>query len=149
MVIFLFIRNLDDCFKEDLLNKIHVSMDLAKKEIKMAELFLKEAVELKDLNKELWAFSSLWWAFFHAAKALLWKDGIKEKSHICLIKYLTENYFKTKKLNMDFLNDLEIMQTIRKNLQYSPIKIEIEHNFEELYNGCEEFINKINEIIEK
>ena len=31
-------------------------------------------------------------AMFHAARALLYKDGIQEKSHLCLIIYLREKY---------------------------------------------------------
>lgn len=148
MVIYLYFKNTDDCFKEGALKKTQPSLDLAKKELKRAEKFLKDAFDFKDADKEDWAFTSLWWAFFHAGKALLWKDGIKEKSHICLLMYLSENYFKTGRLDARFSSDLDIMQSIRKDLQYSTVTPEIDRNFDELYNDCEDFIGKIKKLIE-
>lgn len=146
MVIYLYFKNTDDCFKEGVLKKIQPSLDLAKKDLKRAEKFLKDAFDFKD-DKEEWAFTSLWWAFFHAGRALLWKDGVKERSHICLSIYLGEKYFKTGKLDAKFSSDLDIAQSIRKDLQYSEVTPEIDHSFDELYNECEKFIEEIRKLI--
>ncbi len=34
-------------------------------------------------------------SMFHAARAVLFRDGIVERSHVCLIEYLKETYVKT------------------------------------------------------
>ena len=35
---------------------------------------------------------------FHAARALLFRDGIKERSHLCTVSYLRETYPRLKHL---------------------------------------------------
>ncbi len=35
---------------------------------------------------------ALYNAFFHTARALLFRDGIKERSHFCVARYIEEKY---------------------------------------------------------
>jgi len=83
---------LEDCFKERLLRRIEPdlektrrSLEIAKKKLRMG----KEALDKGLLDASLiYAYTSM----FHSARALLYKDGIQEKSHTCLILYLKEKY---------------------------------------------------------
>jgi uncharacterized protein (UPF0332 family) len=38
------------------------------------------------------AVVSVYTAMFHAARAILFRDDIKERSHICVIQYIKEKY---------------------------------------------------------
>ena len=38
------------------------------------------------------AVVSVYTAMFHAARAILFRDGIKERSHICVVTYIKEKY---------------------------------------------------------
>ena len=61
------------------LSRITPSIGLAKKSIKQAKSFLKDAEDLIKMKKDRMAVIALYNAFFHAARALLFKDGVKER----------------------------------------------------------------------
>lgn len=52
---------------------------------------------------------------FHAARALLFRDGIKERSHLCTISYLKETYPRLKRL----ANQLDTYRRNRHNIIYA------------------------------
>lgn len=138
---------LKECFEKGLLKKTAKQPELALKDLKQSEFFLNEANELLEINKKIMAAIALYNAYFHCARALLFKDGIKERSHYCIAKYLEEEYIKTKKLEIKFLNGFETIMSIRHNAQYSTEEIEIEEDNEELHNICEEFITAVEKLI--
>ncbi len=133
-----------DCFKKGLLKKTTPQLDLAKKDIRQAEFFLKEAEDLLDRDKKQICVLSLYNAFFHTARALLFKDGIKERSHYCIARYIETNYNL-----MNFVNAFETMMSIRHNVQYSTENVEIEEDLTEFVNICHEFISKVDDILNK
>ena len=55
---------------------------------------------------------------FHAARAILFLDGFREKSHACVARYLEEKYVKTGKLNKKWVELLDHSREIRHNDQY-------------------------------
>lgn len=132
----------EECFKKGLLKKISPQLDLAKKDIKQAEFFLKEAEELLDINKKQIAALSLYNAFFHTARSLLFKDGIKERSHYCIARYLENNYELDK-----FISAFETIMNLRHNVQYSTENIEIEEDLADFINICHEFISEVDKIL--
>lgn len=135
--------NEEECFKKGLLKKISSQPDLAKKDIKQAEFFLKEAEELLEMGKKQIAAISLYNAFFHIARALLFKDGIKERSHYCIARYI-ENHYRLDK----FVNAFEAMMTIRHNVQYSTERVEIEEDLTEFINICTQFIEEVERLLQ-
>lgn len=143
----IFSDKLKECFEKGLLKKTAKQQDLAVKDVKQSEFFLKEADELLEINKKVMAAIALYNAYFHCARALLFKDGVKERSHYCIARYVEEEYVKAKKLNIKFLNGFETMMSIRHNAQYSTEEIEIEEDIEELYNLCEEFITAVGKLL--
>jgi uncharacterized protein (UPF0332 family) len=130
------------CFEKGLLKKTFPQPDLAKKDIKQAEFFLKESEELLELNKKQIAAISLYNAYFHTARSLLFKEGIKERSHYCIAKYI-ENHFELEK----FVNSFETIMSIRHNVQYSTEIIEIEEDLDELAVICHKFIKEVEKLL--
>lgn len=135
--------NEDDCFIKGLLKHDFPQPDLAKKDIKRAEFFLKESEDLLEINKKQTAALALYNAFFHTARALLFKDGIKERSHYCIARYLQNHY---KKLE-EFINAFETIMSIRHNVQYATENIEIEEDLSELADICSDFILNVKKIL--
>lgn len=131
-----------ECFEKGLLKKRFPQPDLAKKDLKIAEFFLKEAEELLELNKKHMCVLSLYNAFFHVARSLLFKDGIKERSHYCIARYLENHYDLSK-----FVDAFETVMSIRHNIQYSTEKVEIDEDLVELINICEGFVNEVEVLI--
>ena len=143
----IYLTKLNDCFNKGLLKEDTPNLDLAKKSLTQAEFFLKEAMELLELGKKQIAVISLYNAYFHTARALLFRDGIKERSHYCIARYLEEKYVNKKLIKGKFLNGFETVMSLRHNVQYSTEKISIDEDLSELSNICEEFITVIENLL--
>jgi len=57
-------------------------------------------------------------AMFHAARSLLFKDGVIEKSHVCLVEYLRAEYVHKGKLRGAFVNTLDSIGIDRHEIIY-------------------------------
>ena len=84
--------NVDDCFSRGLLKKTRPSKDKAEKSLKIAEGYLKKAKDNLKLGHYDVAVTLCYGAMFHSARAVLFVDGVKERSHICLIVYLKRKH---------------------------------------------------------
>lgn len=84
-----------DCFKKRLLRKNKPDNLKVKKALEMAEIKRQRAEDL--FNSEFYEESivSCYTCMFQAARALLFLDGIIEKSHACVVSYLRDNYSTT------------------------------------------------------
>ena len=131
--------NLKDCFNKGLLKR-------AEKSLKQAEFFLEEAKDLVEDKKQM-SLLALYNAFFHTVRALLYKDGIKERSHFCMARYLEFEYIDKNKIKTKFLSSFETVISLRHSVQYSTDKIDIAEDLTELINLCEEFIKEIYNLI--
>ena len=137
----------DNCFERKLLNPANPSTGLAKKSLKQAALFLTDAEDLVRIDKERMSTIALYNAFFHVARALLFKDGIKERSHFCIARYIEEKYVNKKLLNKNFLDYLDALRDARHETQYS---LEISTSEIDLVAGikiCRDFINAVEGLI--
>jgi len=106
---------LQDCFKERLLRKIKPSKSFAIKSLQISLEYIEKSKDnLKMKNNDIVIFCS-YTAMFHAARALLFKDGIKERSHICIVSYLKETYPNLRQL----ANKLDIYRLTRHNTLYA------------------------------
>ena len=86
---------LEDCFRERLLRRIEPDLKKAERSVEVAKDKLRKGKEALDkglLDASLvYAYTSM----FHSARALLYRDGIQEKSHACIVLYLREKYANT------------------------------------------------------
>ena len=82
----------NDCFKKGLLRKSKIDDAIIFKEIENAYRHLDNAN--KCLIDEMYdlAVVSIYTSMFHAARSLLFRDGIKERSHVCVVGYLQDKY---------------------------------------------------------
>jgi uncharacterized protein (UPF0332 family) len=145
MVIYLF--KAQDCFEKGLLKKSEKNLAFAKKSLKHAQFFLNETDELLELDKNLPASIMLYDAFFHAMRSLLYKDGIKEKSHYCVARYFEDEYVNKNQFKKTFLQAFEAIMQIRNHVQYSVEKIIIEEDLDEIFNICQEFILEVEKVL--
>jgi len=86
---------LDDCFKKRLLRTDKPDILKSKKALEMANLKIERAGELTESGFYEESIVSSYTGMFHSARALLFKDGITERSHACVIAYLSKEYGKT------------------------------------------------------
>ncbi len=133
--------NVKKCFEKGLLKKMNPSMGLAKKSLKQARYFLGEARDMNKIGKDIMFIIAIYNSFFHCARALLFRDGVKEKSHYCVARYTEEKYVNSDKIDVKFLNHLERLRDIRHDVQYSVNNAAIEEDNEEIIKICSKFIN--------
>jgi len=137
-------NELNECFSKGLLKKTIPKSRDSKRDILQAEHFLEEADDLIDLGKKEFGMIAMYNSIFHAGRAILNLDGIKEKSHHCLQKYLEEK----KIFNKEEIELFDILRVKRHQIQYDLEKIIINENLEELYNQVEAFIEKVKKEID-
>ena len=82
----------NDCFKKRLLRKGKVDNLKANKALEMAKIKRERAEELFEKCFFEESIVASYTSMFQAARALLFKDGVFEKSHACVVSYLKEMY---------------------------------------------------------
>jgi len=142
-----YLVDVKDCFEQNLLSRITPSIGLAKKSIKQARSFLKDAEDLIKMKKDRIAVIALYNAFFHAARALLFRDGVKERSHFCVARYLEEYYVNRELIDIKFLNYLDSLRDLRHDVQYSVEEVEIEEDLKEVHTVCLSFIEAVERLV--
>jgi len=109
---------LRECFEKRYLRRERPDLEKSRRSIEVATTRLDEAG--KALSHELFDATIIlaYTAVFHAARAILFRDGIVEKSHVCLIEYLRERYVKTGKLSEAWVNILDTLRIDRHETLY-------------------------------
>ena len=107
--------SLKKCFEKGQLKKMTADLSLAKKSLKRGVSILDEIPKLKTAGFLEISEQRLYQAFFHMIKALLYKDGIKERSHYCAILYVKETY---ENILESEISTMEVLKDIRNQSQY-------------------------------
>lgn len=95
----------------------------AENSLKLAESKIKHAKEEFDNRFYDDAFVSTYTAMFHCARALLFRDGFKERNHYALYEYLQTNY--PHKIEKRYINDLNNFRSIRHKVIYGDENVNI------------------------
>jgi len=105
--------------EERRLIKIGVDRKLVNKEIEGAISDLDEAKDSLSRRKFKWASIQGYYSMFHAARALLYAKGYREKSHYALLIALRE-LFKNQ-IESKLIQDFEEAMTLREEADYGLI----------------------------
>lgn len=138
-----------DCIKEKLLRKIPVSKEKAEGSIRTAFKWLEEAE--KNLKNETFNSSVIasYLAMFHSARAILFFDGFREKSHYCIARYLEEKYVKKKLLENKWIELLDHYRDLRHDDQYSISFFTTKEEAENMLKTAKEFVERMNKLLSK
>ena len=82
----------DECIREGLLRKMPPSKKEAEDQLQKAGVLLNEAKIALATNLPNAAMMSAYTAVLDAGRALLFRDGFREKSHACVARYLEAKY---------------------------------------------------------
>jgi len=105
---------MDDCVKNGLLIPHTYPWDTVLKEFENANKHLENAERSHEYGMIDLSIVSSYTAMFHAARALLFMDGFKERSHVCLVTFLRERYPNLK----EFTNIFDIYRKNRHESLY-------------------------------
>jgi uncharacterized protein (UPF0332 family) len=106
-----------ECLKKGLITKDHEAPVRVRVSLEVSERFLEQAkgnLQMKYyVACELLAYNSA----FHAARALLFSKGFREKSHACLIIALGDLFKNDHKIS-SLLNTFDQLRLSRHDVQY-------------------------------
>ena len=97
--------------------------NLVKKEILVAESDLSDAKASYENERYKWSTIQAYYAMFHAARALIYSQGYREKSHYCLAVALRALFVDEGKLDAqlvrDFLNAMNLREAADYEAEFS------------------------------
>jgi uncharacterized protein (UPF0332 family) len=140
------LKNIDDCFERGLLRRVEPSRIKSEQSLLQAREWLSEAE--KNLEAEAYrsALSSAYLAVFHSARAILFRDGVREKSHYCIGLYL-QRYVEEGTLEEEWPMFFDRIRSVRHADQYS---FQARPTAEEVRSGLdfsERFINRMERLL--
>lgn len=107
-----------DCLKRDKLKQTAEARVLAKKELRVAFDDIKTAKDGIKESRWKWSTIQAYYSMFHAARALVYSLGYREKSHYCLRVALEFLFVKTEKLSVEFVDLFQMAKIMRENADY-------------------------------
>lgn len=106
------------CLRKNKIVKFSAAKALASRELKTAREDLKIASESLAKGHEKWATVQAYYAMFHAARALLYSKGYREKSHHCLIVAMKALFVAEKLLDVTLVEAFSMAKVLRENADY-------------------------------
>ena len=136
-----------DCVREGLLRRMPPSKERARSSVRAADRWLEEA----DINLENGAFNSSvlssYLAMFHSARAVLYMDGYREKSHYCIARFLEEKYVKRGLLEDKWVELLDHQRELRHASQYDTSFLSTEEEAKNTLETAKGFVERMKTII--
>ena len=112
------LNKLDDCFQRGHLRKVQPSDEKAISSMKEARIWVEESKKAISSGANRSAFISIYLIYFHSARAILFKDGIREKSHYGIGVYL-EHLVDKRMLEPKWPTLFHVVRQQRHSTQYS------------------------------
>ncbi|MBT0734247.1 HEPN domain-containing protein [Methanoculleus bourgensis] len=109
---------LEDCFRGRMLRRVTPSAEKANESLSLAQSYLDEARQIAGIGARRMSLTGAYMAWFHAARAVLFRDGIREKSHYCIELYLN-HYAQSGDLEEEWVLMFGRLRTQRHESQYS------------------------------
>ena len=119
-----------------MLRRADPSPDIAHTEIASAGRYLADARKCLQEKMPEMAVVAVYTAMFHSARAILFRDGIRERSHVCVVAYLAENY----PLLREHINALDMFRRSRHNMLYGVDVTAVEEDARQGIAAAEKFI---------
>ncbi len=136
---------LAECFQKGLLKRISPDMENADRSIKLSMNYIEDAVENLSIHRYRVVAILSYTAMFHAARAILFRDGIKERSHECIPVYIKEKYPELETL----ANILDSYRRFRHDAIYGLDFVMDEEEAQASLESSKEFLEKIKIFIGK
>ncbi len=142
--------NLEECYEKRLLKRGRPDGLKSMKAVDMASDAIIQAERLMEHGFYEQARLYSYTAMFQGARALLFKDGIFERSHYCVIEYLKHNYVQSGELAQRHIHYLDTYRIERHETLYGLEKIELkEDDANTAITSAKEFLEAIRKMLEE
>ena len=84
---------------------------------------------------------------FHSARAILFHDGYREKSHVCVGRYLEEKYVRTGKIERMWVELLDHSREMRHGGQYDLGFFSSEKEAKKALETAERFLGRLTSLL--
>lgn len=111
-------RDYEWCLEKRRIVRQEYAEDLIDPELKNAKADLMTAKKTYSDSGFKWATIQAYYSMFHAARALLFRKGFREKSHSCLKAAIATLYVETGLLENDYLADFDSTMLLRESADY-------------------------------
>lgn len=108
--------NIEQCLEQGLLVKSKPDLEKSFSSIQMSKHKLELAQAEFTHNLFESAIISAYSSMFHASRALLFRDGFKERSHFAVYVFINERY--SRKIEKRYLSELNSLRLQRHELMY-------------------------------
>lgn len=107
-----------ECLKHGKIKKFSDAKGFVLKELKVAGGDLNAAQA--GLRETRWKWSTIqaYYSMFHTARALLFSEGYREKSHYCLRVGIEVLFVQTNKIPEKFIDSFQTAKIMRENADY-------------------------------
>jgi uncharacterized protein (UPF0332 family) len=137
---------LDRCFADGKLQTVEPSRQKAGASLELARAYLTEARQSIGIGNNRLAMNGVYFAWFHAARAVLFRDGIREKSHYRLEQYL-KTYAADGSLDTKWIVLFGRMRRKREESQYSLSPPPLREEIEGVLDLTQQFIEEMSRIV--
>ena len=134
------------CLRQGLLKRIPPSKDKALRSIQKAQRWLAEAKQTLKSGASGASVLSAYLVMFHAARAILFLDGFREKSHACVARYL-DHYVKQGRLEQQWVDLLDHSRETRHDDQYDLSFISSAEDAHQAVQSAEVFLKRLQELV--
>ena len=139
--------DLDRCIAEGLLRRIPPSARQAEEQMKKSHVLLEEAKKSLRAGAPNSAFISAYASALDAARAVLFNDGYREKSHACVARYLEAKYSKA--LGASLIDLFDQYRDKRHKTMYSGVYYPTVEEAKRVILFAEEFTSRIRDLLKR
>ena len=111
-------KEFKDCLSSKKITEFPRAKDLVTKELDQARVDHSSARDSFDRGIFKWSTIQSYYSMFHSARALLYAQGFRERSHYCLIVAIRALYVDKGSLNHRFIESFQLGKTLRENADY-------------------------------
>lgn len=108
----------DECLQKGKIKPFSRGSALATKELETAASDLDSAEKTFSDGNYKWATIQVYYAMFHAARALIYSQNMRERSHYCLVIAIKELFVNTKLIPAALLEALKEAKNLREDADY-------------------------------
>lgn len=135
----------DGCLKRGKIKLFSRGKTLAPKELETAKSDLERARKTYKEGDYKWATIQVYYSMFHAARALLYMQNLREHSHYCLLQAIKSLYVDTKKIPGHYIEAFQQAKNLREDADY--YNRWSEKGCEKLLEAAEEFLEKATSVV--
>lgn len=134
------------CLENKKIKPFPKGKSLVSKELEIAKEDWEAAKESLTKKNYKWSTIQSYYSMFHAARALLYNQCYRERSHYCLVVGIRELYVNKNLLSHTLVEALQLGKTLRENADYYADFSQT--GAKNILDKAKEFLKKTREILD-